>query len=392
MTHRYTILFAAICTCMLPATILAQGTWTALAPVDGVGRFWATAFTVNGIAYTGTGVPDAFGSPLDDMHAYDPATDTWSTIALFPGGIREGVVSIGHGNFGYAGMGTPFFGYLADWYKYDPTTDTWAPLPACPAAMGYARGFVIGDKFYVGPTPGTNAMYTFDFTTETWGTAATFPGVYTIHQVTFTLNGMGYLGMGLSLSDDWWRYDAALDSWTQVASISPGSDQSCGFSLGNTGYVFNVGGNLKDLYSYDPTADAWTFVSTFTAGRLSNAEAFAVNGAGHIVFGQDTNNGNAPSNALWRFAPGNVGLAESNSPTHVTVIGKPGGTLETHVPEAYLGGKLFVRDATGRLLAAQRIGATTCTVALPDNAPMLLMVEVRATDGVRQVVRVVGVE
>lgn len=388
MDHRFAPIIAVLCSSLLPAFANAQGTWTLMNPCSGVGRIWATAFTVNGVAYAGTGVPDAFAAPLDDMHAYDAVTGTWTNAAPFPGGVRDGVTSIGHGSFGYAGFGSPGFGYLADWYKYDPTIDSWSGLPPCPVAMGYARGFVIGDVFYVGPTPGTNAMYAFDFVTETWSTAATFPGTYTIHQVTFTLNDLGYLGMGLSLNDDWWRYDADLDSWTQVASISPASTQSCGFAVGNMGYVFNVGGNQKDLYSYDSVTDAWAFESAFTAGRLSNAEAFTLNGAGYIVFGEDTDNGNTPSNDLWRFDPGNVGLVEHGSSQHVVVVDRPGSLMQVLVPPAFIGGTLTVCDALGRHLAAQRIDGSNCTVAVPAGTSLLL-VEARSESGLREVVRLV---
>ena len=62
-----------------------------------------------------------------------------------------------------------------------------------------------------------------------WTNIADFPGTERDEAVSFSLNGMGYVGVGIKFPDhftDFYRYDPSANTWTQVASLG-----SLGLSL-----------------------------------------------------------------------------------------------------------------------------------------------------------------
>ncbi|MCB0813995.1 MAG: hypothetical protein KDB87_12660, partial [Flavobacteriales bacterium] len=116
-------------------------------------------------------------SPELDMYAYEAATDTWTTIPNYPGGVREGMDGFTIGQRIFFAFGTPFIQFTKTVYEYVPATQSWTQHPDVPGiGFAYSHGFVIGDTYYIGPENGTNNVYAFDGTTNTWSTVASFPG------------------------------------------------------------------------------------------------------------------------------------------------------------------------------------------------------------------------
>jgi N-acetylneuraminic acid mutarotase len=315
---------------------LSAQTWVQKTDCPGSGRFWATSFVCEDKIYTGTGRPEFSSlSPTSDMWQYDPATDAWAQVANFPGGNREGTTSFSYDNRGFMAFGSPFIQFTNDVWEYIPESNTWEQKASCPASFAFSHGFVIDDHFYIGPENGTNKTFAYDITNDSWSEVAAFPGDDRRAQVAFSVNGKGYLGMGADVfsgvESDFYRYDPVSDSWEEIASISPTSDQSSGFSIDNVGYVYNVGGSGgggKSIYKYNETLDQWELVSTKPDDRIANASMIGYNGKAYLTFGErTTSGGNIPSSQIWEFTPGSTSLnAEPNA--YLKVIQSTGNNIK----------------------------------------------------------------
>ncbi|MEX1188798.1 MAG: hypothetical protein WED33_06025, partial [Bacteroidia bacterium] len=295
---------------LFSSTISAQD-WVRKTDMPGPGRFWAASFICQDKLYTGTGRPEFSSSTrLADMWQYDFTLDTWTQVADFLGGGREGSTAFSYNGRGFVAFGTPFIQFTSDVWEYLPMTDSWQQKASCPASFAFSHGFVIDDHFYIGPVNGSNKMYSYDIINDSWSEVASFPGADRRAQVSFTANGKGYIGMGAGVfggvEDDFFRYDPASDSWEQIASISPTSDQSAAFSIDNVGYVYNAGGSGggKSIYRYDETLNAWELVSTKPEERIANCSMVSYGGSAYLTAGELTISGsNNSSQQIWEFTP-----------------------------------------------------------------------------------------
>lgn len=319
MKKTLSLLFLAAWLLMFSPAGFAQrvpGTWTEKS-ANGVGRFWSFSFALDGKVYGGTGRPQ-FSSltPLNDFWEYDIATDTWTQKANYPGGNREGATGFTAQGRVFAGFGSPFIQFTKDLYEFLPDSNKWVQKASVPGiGFAFSHGFVIDSMYYIGPENGTNQVYAYNVNTDTWTTVAPFPGNDRRAQVSFSLKGKGYIGMGAGVFSgvygDFWSYDPVADTWTQVADIFPKSDQSTAFSVGDYGYVANAGGSGgggKDTYRYDPVNDLWEYEATLPGDRIANATSCALDSTGYLLYGERTiSGGNISSSAVYQFVPGTDG-------------------------------------------------------------------------------------
>ena len=106
-------------------------TWTPKAYFPGSPRYYPTYFVINGIAYVGTGNPTTNYNPSptysNDLYAYNPLTNSWTTISAFSESRRSYAASFTINNKGYIGMGlsgAPNNNYLSDFWEYTPTSSS----------------------------------------------------------------------------------------------------------------------------------------------------------------------------------------------------------------------------------------------------------------------------
>ncbi len=126
------------------------GTWTALAnlPADHGG---GAAGVVNDKLYVASGWRWQGGTTVADaqVHAYDPLTNSWSTLTTGPT-ARAGVAgAVLDDHLFVAGGGNSTNPVLDVFEAYDVANDLWIALPSMPTAITGAGGAVIGDTFYV---------------------------------------------------------------------------------------------------------------------------------------------------------------------------------------------------------------------------------------------------
>lgn len=383
---------------LLPSSFSQQlsAVWEQKASIPAPGRFWGFAMSIGDKGYAGTGRQGFSGNPTSDFWEYDPTLNVWTQKADYPGGVREGCASFSTGERGFVGFGTAFIQFTRTLYEFLPDSNKWVQQADHPGiGFAFSHGFTIEDTLYIGPENGTNKFYAYNTVAGTWTEKAPFPGGDRRAQVGFAAQGKGYIGMGAGVFSgvfgDFYCYDPKTDSWTQIADISPKSDQSTAISINGEGYVYNVGGNLKQVFTYNVAQDRWDFVSNLPNDRIANASMFAIGDTGYIVLGEETKSGgNVPSNMLWGFLPqvsASDAIEEAIDRSQL-LINTDGTALDIHLTR--LDGKSYtlnILSIEGKLLHSTAIsGQPEWTETWPhDHFPSGLYIVSIHRDGTRVV-------
>lgn len=186
----------------------------------------------------------------------------------------------------------------------------WGNLPRFPAGITDGTfNFVINGKAYVGSGLAGTHFYEFDPAgTGTWKDLGTLPNnLPRIWSFAFEHNGKGYVGGGSisdasTLTDTFYEYDPATNTWTKKASFGGGKrDAAAYFAIGDKAYVgggFN-GQIVGDFWEYDFTTDKWSQIGFLPCGVAIFPSGFALNGKGYITGGQ----GNVEYKEVYEFDP-----------------------------------------------------------------------------------------
>ncbi len=304
--------------------------WAERASFSGTARYDAVAFSVAGKGYVCTGLSDA-GMMLNDLRAYDPASNSWSNRAPLPGAARRGAVAFTIGNMAYVATGHNGTSNLNDLWRYNPATNSWTARTALPApARHYATSFAINGKGYVcAGWDGTTAMsdlWEYDPATNTWTQKAPLPGIPRLGAAAFTIGSTAYVAGGVNFDESlpWgmYAYDPVSDSWSVRADPADFvwfSSSYLGFALAGNGYFVTAGPSYDPiaqpdrvaLLAYDPALDQWSAKALLAGIPRDGAIAFAVGNKGYVGLGshlapwyQETiENYRFSLNDLWAYDP-----------------------------------------------------------------------------------------
>jgi len=193
------------------------------------------AAALNGVIYALGGVTTAL--PLANNEAFNVATNSWSTRAPMPTArvdlgavaVNGRIYAIGGNNLDPCHCPTNNLRVVE---AYDPSTDTWstlAPMPTTRAGLGVAA---IGDVIYaVGgynwlsplATPQfMNVVEAYDTRTNTWSSKAPLPtaqismGLAVVNGILYSVGG---LNEGIGSPKPLYAYDPTTDTWTEKASL-----------------------------------------------------------------------------------------------------------------------------------------------------------------------------
>lgn len=173
-----------------------------------------------------------------------------------------------------------------------------------------AVSFVINDTAYVGTGyDGSNRLtdiWVYNAAGDSWHQVAVFPGAPRNSAVGFSAAGKGYITTGydgVNMLNDTWEFDPIANTWTKKANFAgtPRYD-AVGFGIGDKGYVGTGfdGTYLKDFYQYDPSSDAWTLNIGYGGNKRKQAVAFVYQNKAYIATG--VNNGSYQSD-FWSYDP-----------------------------------------------------------------------------------------
>jgi N-acetylneuraminic acid mutarotase len=107
----------------------AANTWRTVAASPMAGRFAEGYWSGKELLYWGG---EDWKQVFDDGAAYDPATDRWRPLAQGPLTARVGTARVWSGRELVIWGGTPgtFNNYFSDGAAYDPATDRWHRIPS----------------------------------------------------------------------------------------------------------------------------------------------------------------------------------------------------------------------------------------------------------------------
>ncbi|MCK9206282.1 MAG: galactose oxidase [Salinivirgaceae bacterium] len=252
--------------------------WKKMENFPGTPRTAAVGFSLdNKRGYIGTGYNGDSDVVLKDFWEFDPngTPSQWKQVADFIGTPRYGAVAFAIDSVGYVGTG--YFidgsdkGETKDFYRYSPASNSWEQIVSIEGSKRRdATVFVIGKYAYLGT--GTNSgsyeedFHRFDATSETWTELRDldYSDDYSVMRsiaVSFSINGYGYIGTGYKSGylNDFWKYDPADDTWEEVTGLEGAARQDAiGFAVGNYGYVTtgkNGSNYFDDLWKFNPAAE-----------------------------------------------------------------------------------------------------------------------------------------
>lgn len=190
--------------------------------------------------------------------------------------------------------------------------DTWNEVATFTGPIrNYGVSFSIEGKGYIGTgiSPQLEYMsdlWAYDPESDDWIQKADFEGGGTRGAIGFSIGAKGYIGGGQregtqEYSEEFYEYDPSTDTWTQKADY-PGTSKyiTTAFIIGDKGYV--GGGYNDEFWEYDPALDKWTQIASFGGGLRSTPISFSINGKGYVGMGSD-NTASAPID-IWEYDPG----------------------------------------------------------------------------------------
>ncbi len=302
----------------LPLAAPTPGAWQAIAPYGGPALRGAEAFAVGEAAYVVAGT-DGAGTLRSQFWKYDPATNTWTSKADFPGTPTEDGTGFSIGSTGYVCFGSGASGLVRECWRYDPAADAWMRVATFP---GVARtgcvAVTLGDKAYVfgGSTQAGYAddLWEYDPALDAWTRMADCPGLGRFLPAAFAIGGHIYIATGRTgnaddaYACDVWEYDPLSNVWIRRADF-PGTARgyALGLSVGGKGYL--AFGQLPgsaltlsaEVWEYDASSDVWTRKADFLGGARAMAVGFVLGSDLYFGLGMDLTNHNRRD--FWRMRP-----------------------------------------------------------------------------------------
>ncbi len=268
--------------------------WSSAAPAQLKRQEGMGAVAADGKLYLFGGYwGDPGWTPTKRADAYDPRSDTWSTLPELPVGMSHAAVVAG-GNTLYLAGGYPAEGDGSgqQWatnavWAYNIQAKTYTPLPALPAARG-AGGLVLDGRVlhYFGGSDSnrvdSNSHWTLALDGGTaWKSAAALPAARN-HLGAVLLNGKIYALGGQTGQDggavyraNVYVYDPATDTWSSAGDLpTPRSHHELS-TLVLDGKIVVLGGQttggraLADASIYDPATNRWAPMTSLPAARTA---------------------------------------------------------------------------------------------------------------------------
>src|SRR5574343_1480 len=178
-----------------------------------------------------------------------------------------------------------------------------------------ATGFSIGTDGYIGLGHINSVVdieyedfWKYDPASNSWSQIANFPDGKCFHATAFVINNKAYVGTGRkedgSYSKHFYEYDPLTNTWTPKADL-PGAARrgAVSFSIGGKGYCGTgqtTSGYSTDFYEYNPTTNQWIARANFPGIPRTSAVAFSIGDFGYLGTG-DSNSGS--TNDFYQFNP-----------------------------------------------------------------------------------------
>ena len=178
-----------------------------------------------------------------------------------------------------------------------------------------ASSFSIGTKGYIGLghiNSGVDIEYEdfwqYDPASDSWSQIANYPLGRCYHAAQFVIDDIAYVGTGRlengTYTKQFFAYDSHINTWSPIADL-PGVARrgAVGFSVNGKGYVGTGqtnAGNSVDFYEYNPLTNTWFAKAPLPGSPRTSSVAFSIDNFGYVGTGQ-TNMGS--SNDFYEYNP-----------------------------------------------------------------------------------------
>jgi hypothetical protein len=209
-----------------------------------------------------------WGALQNSIPYLDHSTDGDVTYVQYPQGFTiNGIGFVCGGRMFNKGVEG---GFSPELFQYDPTSMGWEEKLEFqgpdPSVLALGINFVIGDNVYI--IGKDKKTYRYNQPGDKWSTVAAYPGTSDTALCGFSVNGLGYAGMGTVVngytSSDWWQYDPVGNKWHAMTAFPGNSRMSAAcFTVDGKGYL--VGG----LHVIPANRGLGTTVWQYTPGGIS---------------------------------------------------------------------------------------------------------------------------
>jgi N-acetylneuraminic acid mutarotase len=307
------VITSALTPFLSSARAAPSNTWTPVAPLIHPRAMLAAATGPDGRIYAIGGDGD-IGSGVAFNEAYTPADDRWTERAPMPTPRRWLGAALGHDGRIYAagGMNELLTGNemgLNVVEAYNPQTDTWttvAPMPTARIEFGLVTGND-GLIYAIGGCPGLHEFCTpvlgvveaYNPATNTWTKKASMPTPRGGVAAALGPDGLIYAMGGLTVAagpavDTVEAYNPQTNTWKKVAPM-PTARFILAATTGPDGRIYAIGGRfpgpaccdtgLDNVESYSTVSKTWTVLAPLPVPRFgpaastSAAHVYSIGGA-----------------------------------------------------------------------------------------------------------------
>ena len=292
-------------------TLLSQpGTWAAVAPLPTARVYLGAATGNDGTIYAvGGDIGGAGDFATNEVYAYNPQTNTWTTVAPHPT-AREALAVVSDNGLIYAIGGSSGGAGVSESEvdAYNPQTNTWtveAPLPTARAFLAAAVGSngiiyaIGGNTNNSDDASATNEVDAYNPATNVWTVVASLPTSRSSLAAATGKDGTIYAiggnnSEGTTSEVD--AYNPATNAWTQVASVptyvgSIGIGDAGTAVTGNDGtiYAFSNGWGDPEVDTYNPTTNTWTRIADHLYSAYGLAATTGLDGTIYVMGGYAQN-------------------------------------------------------------------------------------------------------
>jgi N-acetylneuraminic acid mutarotase len=207
------------------------------------------------------------------LEIYDTVTDTWRVGADLPVPVWRSSAAVVDGQLflfgGYLSTGSfPFSPTAASW-RYDPASDTWTTLADMPSARGSLVALALNGRVHVlgGATSQPQALnQIYDPATDSWSDAAPMPAgrsglTGSVLDGEIYLTGGYILSGGVIPQTDLFIYNPVSDEWRSAAPLPTGRLGMDAATFQSTLLVFGGAATAtvpSRTLQYDPATDSWS--------------------------------------------------------------------------------------------------------------------------------------
>jgi N-acetylneuraminic acid mutarotase len=292
------LLLGRVMAVLLLALPASAGNWKTLAPMP-AGRDDAAVETINGIIYV---VDGSSGGATPTLQAFNPTTNTWTTLANIPltsfqTGAAAGVINSQLYIAGGWTISPPLPNNTL--FMYDPPSNTWTTLATISHLSACGGAGVINSKFYVTTAcNGFSGYYSYldvyDPLSNAWtslpGSASVhaYPAFGVINDELYIAGGQNDSGAYTSVLE---AYNPATNSWTTLAPMPTPIAYAASVALNGQLYVFggfNGTDDVATVQAYDPHKNKWRTLPSLPA-PISLSAGVVVYGLAFMEGGDGSN-------------------------------------------------------------------------------------------------------